>query len=120
MLIIVGLVNLLWSANLLEKMRLRDSVSIMGSTGRITAGELLNGDLSENPELSENSYAFMRNIRGSSAYWNKAKLDLFAMFRTLGPPTFFITLSADDMNWFDLMCVLAKCDGKNLSDCGVT
>ena len=37
------------------------------------------------------------------------------MFRTLGPPTFFITLSADDMNWFDLMCVLAKCDGKNLS-----
>ena len=85
---------LLWSANLLEKMRLRDSVSIamrirssssLGSTGSITAGELLNGDL-------------------------------FAMFRTLGPPTFFITLSADDMNWFDLMCVLAKCDGKNLSD----
>ena len=116
---------LLWSANLLEKMRLCDSVSIamrirssssLGSTGRITAGELLNGDLSENPELSENSYAFMRNIHGSSAYWNKAKLDLFAMFRTLGPPTFFIILSADDMNWFDLMCVLAKCDGKNLSD----
>ena len=20
------------------------------------------------------------------------------------------------MNWFDLMCVLAKCDGKNISD----
>ena len=40
---------LLWSASLLEKMRLRDSVSIamrirsssLGSTGRITAGELL-------------------------------------------------------------------------------
>ena len=56
---------LLWSANLLEKMRLRDSVSIamrirssssLGSTGRITAGELLNGELSENLELSENSY----------------------------------------------------------------
>ena len=56
---------LLWSANLLEKMRLRDSVSIamqirssssLGSTGHFTAGELLNGDLSENPELSENSY----------------------------------------------------------------
>ena len=113
---------LLWSANLLEKMRLRDSVSIamrirssLGSTGRITAGELLNGELSENPELSENSYVFMRNIHGTSAYWNKAKLDLFAMFRTLVPPTFFITLSADDMNWFDLMCVLAKCDGKSLS-----
>ena len=40
----------------------------------------------------------MQNIRGFSAQWNKANLDLFAMFRTLGPPTFFITLSADDMN----------------------
>uniref|UniRef100_A0A1X7TKF8 Helitron helicase-like domain-containing protein n=1 Tax=Amphimedon queenslandica TaxID=400682 RepID=A0A1X7TKF8_AMPQE len=58
----------------------------------------------------------MRNIRGSSAYRNKAKLDLFVIFRMQGPPTFFITLSADDMYWFDLMCVLAKCDGKNLSD----
>uniref|UniRef100_A0A1X7V4X1 Uncharacterized protein n=1 Tax=Amphimedon queenslandica TaxID=400682 RepID=A0A1X7V4X1_AMPQE len=44
---------LLWSANLLEKMRLRDSVSIamrirlspsLSSRGLITAGELLNGD----------------------------------------------------------------------------
>ena len=40
-------------------MRLRDFVSIamrirsssLGSTGRITAGELFNGELSENPEL---------------------------------------------------------------------
>ena len=78
-------------------MRLRDSVSIamqirssssLGSTGRITAGELLNCELNENPELPENSYAFMCV---TSAYWNKAKLDLFAMFRKLGSPTFFIT-----------------------------
>ena len=79
----------------------------MNSAGHITAGELLNGDLCENPELSENSYAihmqFMRNVRGTSAYLNKAKLHLFAMFRMLGPPSFFITLSADDMKWFDLM-----------------
>ena len=38
------------------------------------------------------------------------------MLRMLGPPTFFITLSADNMNWFDLMFVLAKCDGKSLTD----
>ena len=77
---------------------------------------MLNDDLSENPELSDNCYAFMRNIRGTAAYWQRAKLDLFAMFRTLGPPTYFITLSADDMNWFDLMCVLSKRDGMSLND----
>ena len=49
-------------------------------------------------------------------FWQRAKLDLFAMFRTLGPPTYFITLSADDMNWFDLMCVLSKRDGMSLDD----
>ena len=40
----------------------------------------------------------MRNIRGTAAYWQLAKLDLFAMFRTLGPPSYFIILSADNMN----------------------
>ena len=38
-------------------------------------------------------------------------MDLLAMFRTLGPPTFFITLTADDMNWPDLqysMCWLSE------------
>ena len=34
----------------------------------------------------------------------------------MGPPTFFITLSADDNNWTDLMVVLSKCKGHNLSE----
>ena len=38
------------------------------------------------------------------------------MYRTLGPPSYFIILSADDMNWPDLMYVLAKRDGQNLTD----
>ena len=37
------------------------------------------------------------------------------MFRTLGPPTFFITLTADDMNWPDLLYVLAKRSGMDIS-----
>ena len=50
----------------------------------------------------------MHSMRGTIAYWKSTKLDLLAMFRTLGPPTFFITLTADDMNWPDLLYVLAK------------
>ena len=38
------------------------------------------------------------------------------MFCTLGPPTFFITLSADDNNWVDLMIVLSKIGGQNISE----
>ena len=45
----------------------------------LTAGDLLSDTSSENPDLSENCFSFMRNIRGSAAYWQRAKLDLFAM-----------------------------------------
>ena len=45
----------------------------------------------------------------------KGKLDFLAMFRTLGPPTFFIILTADDMNWPDLLYVLAKRAGMDIS-----
>ena len=37
------------------------------------------------------------------------------MFRTLGPPVFFIMLTADDMNWPDLRYVLAKRAGMNIT-----
>ena len=81
----------------------------------LTAGQL-RGRLDDNPHLRENCYSFMRDIRGTQAYWNSIKIQLYAMFRTLGPPTFFITLSADDNNWTDLMVVLSKCKGQNLSE----
>ena len=109
-------------------MKLCDSVSVAmrirssfgGSStvhdGPLTAGQLLNDNLSEKPELSDNCYAFMRNIRGTEVYWQQTKLDLFTMFRTLSPPTYFITLSADDMNWFELMCVLSKPDSMSLNN----
>ena len=42
-------------------------------------------------------------------------MDLLTMFRTLRPPTFFITLTADDMNWPDLLYVLAKQAGMDIS-----
>ena len=80
---------------------------------QLTAGDLR--DLSNNPELSDSCYGFMHNMRGTIGYWQRAKMDLLAIFRTLGPPTFFITLTADDMNWPDLLYVLAKRAGMDIS-----
>ncbi len=55
---------------------------------------------------NENTWAYMRNLRGTAAYWSAASREVFAMIRHLGPPTFFITLSANDMGWDDLALVL--------------
>ena len=123
-----------WACNIVEAIKLQSSISIAlrmlsfrdPSSNRredrrteemrlLTAGQL-RGRLDDNPHLRENCYSFMRDIHGTQAYWNSVKIQLYAMFRTLGPPTFFITLSADDNNWTDLMVVLSKCKGQNLSE----
>ena len=123
-----------WACNKVEAIKLQSSISIAlrmrsfrdpsnnlredrrtEEMRLLTAGQL-RGRLDDNPHLRENCYSFMRDIRGTQAYWNSVKIQLYAMFRTLGPPTFFITLSADDNNWTDLMVVLSKCKGQNLSE----
>lgn len=59
-----------------------------------------------NPDMIQNSYIFMKHIRGTVAYFRNALYDLLAMFRCLGPPTLFMTLSADDLHWPELgMCL---------------
>ena len=50
----------------------------------------------------------MHNLRGTAAYWQRCKLEVFAMIDTLGPPTWFLTLSADDIIWPDMLVLLAN------------
>ena len=58
----------------------------------------------------QNSYMFMKNIRGTIAYFRNALNDLLAMVRTLGPSTLFMTLSADDLHWPELGMLLENID----------
>jgi hypothetical protein len=102
---------LFWATNLHEKKTLSDSISIAMKTcsrkSYSRASDVLK-DITTNPDLPQNYYGFMRNIRGSASYWNTAQLDLLAMIKNLGPPTWFLTLSANDMHWTDLMQVLCR------------
>lgn len=60
-----------------------------------------------NADIIEDSYVFMRNIRGTPAYWRNELLNLLARIGTLGPPTWFITLSAADLQWEELYTMLS-------------
>lgn len=42
---------------------------------------------------------FMKNIRRTVAHFKNALYNLLDMFHSLGPPTLFMTLSADDCHW---------------------
>ncbi len=50
----------------------------------------------------DEGYRFLTQVRGTPAYWEKSKKNLFAMIRQLGIPTFFVTFSAADRRWIEI------------------
>ncbi|GFT54152.1 helitron_like_N domain-containing protein [Nephila pilipes] len=52
----------------------------------------------------------MRSIRGSSAYWRTAMNELIAFIKCVGPPTLFINLSCNDLNWLGMRKALLIAD----------
>ena len=57
----------------------------------------------------------MKNIRGSPAYWQHELYDLLAMLGSLGIPTWFLTLSAADLHWPEMIQAVALQLGRRLS-----
>lgn len=108
-----------WAYSILNYRQLQGAigVAVRMQRGRATTFRTLQAALHQcrdpaaRPEaavpVSESVWAFMRGIRGTAAYWADAKSDLHAMLRQIGPPTFFITLSAADAQWYDLALSLA-------------
>lgn len=55
----------------------------------------------------------MKNIKGTVAYFKNVLYDILAIFKSLGPPTLFVTLSADDLHWPELGMTLQNIDFKD-------
>ena len=73
-----------------------------------TAGDLKKeGALEQLVHLDE-VYRFLRALRGSPPYFEKAKKDLFAMIRQLGSATFFCSFSAAETKWNHLLRTLGE------------
>ena len=64
---------------------------------------------------NEQAYKFLKNVRGSPAYWQDPLYDVLAMLQTLGIPTWFLTLSAADLHWPEIIQAVAVQLGRKLS-----
>ncbi|KAJ8029051.1 ATP-dependent DNA helicase PIF1 [Holothuria leucospilota] len=62
----------------------------------------------------DDGYHFMKNIRGTPAYWESTLKDLFAMIRQLGIPTWFCSFSAADRRWKEINTAILKQQGKSI------
>ena len=61
--------------------------------------------------LDEGYYIF-RNLRNSPAYLEKRKKDAFAMIRQIGFPSLFISLSAAETKWPELLRAVGQLNDK--------
>ena len=58
----------------------------------------------------------MNAIKGTPAYWKKLSYEVLAMVKQLRIPTFFLTLSCADLRWNELISIIAKLNGLNISE----
>ena len=61
-------------------------------------------------------YASFKSIRGTPQYFHEMMLDVLAKIRQFGPPTFFLTFSAAEFQWTDIIKIVAKQFGEELDD----
>ncbi|XP_065356189.1 uncharacterized protein LOC135950582 [Calliphora vicina] len=104
--------KILYSYKKLELSRIKNSISTclrkkVGSN-RHTAGNMLDENFIQNLVQHDEGYHILKGIRSSPAHWEGEKKKVLAMIRQFGLPTFFITLSAAESQWPELLVILAK------------
>ena len=78
-----------------------------GRNSSLTAGQLKQQGSLERL-IHHDGYKFLRALGGSAPYFEKAKKDLFAMIRQLGPATLFCSFSSAETKWMHLLKILGK------------
>ena len=82
----------------------------------INAGQLRSQDGLREMIGSDVIYASFKNIRGTPQYFHNMSLDILAKYRQYGKPTIFLTGSAAEFEWTELIKVVGRQYGETLSD----
>ncbi|XP_064625952.1 uncharacterized protein LOC135486782 [Lineus longissimus] len=73
---------------------------------KITAKMLTNKDAVREILKSDKGFRFLQPVRGTPPYWERTLKDLFAMIKQIGIPTWFVTFSAADLRWPEVLHAL--------------
>lgn len=112
--------HLLYLATKIMRLRVKDSITVafkhISTDTKITKEQIQ--DKRYISSCIETNLALLRCIPNSVWYWQDKKEDLFATMRQIGPPTAFMTLSANETGWNDLLKLLYKLknNGYEISD----
>ena len=70
-----------------------------GNNKNITAGQIKQQGTLDRLIRHDDGYKFLNALRGSPPCFEKAKKELFAMIRQLGPATLFCSFSSAETQW---------------------
>ena len=79
-----------------------------GNNRSIKVGELKQTGALEKLVRQDEGFKFLRALRGPPPYFEKAKKDIFAMIRQLGPASLFCSFSSAETQWTHLLRILGK------------
>ena len=79
-----------------------------GNSRAINAGQLKHEGAIEHLIHLDEGFQFLRALRGSPPYFEKAKKDLFAMIRQLGPASLFCSFSSAETQWIHFLRILGQ------------
>ncbi len=91
-----------------ERQQIKDAIKVAMKTGpsltadgsQVTAGMLVDNDkFKKNVIKNSLGYKYLSDTRATPPYWEKTMNGLFAAFKQIGPPTFFLSFSAADRRW---------------------
>ncbi|XP_058983672.1 uncharacterized protein LOC131804637 [Musca domestica] len=113
--------KVLYSYKKLEFSKIKNSISTCLrkkiGTRNYTATDALNDRFIQNIVQHDEGYHILKGVRSSPAHWEAEKKKVLAMIRQFGIPTFFITLSAAESQWPELIVILVKiAEGRNITE----
>ncbi|XP_059178285.1 uncharacterized protein LOC131957470 [Physella acuta] len=79
-----------------------------GQDRGVTVSQALNKEFLLTQQLDDNIYRFASTVTGTPAYWEAQKKSVLAQVRQNGIFTFFITLSAAETHWPELIVSLMR------------
>jgi Helitron helicase-like domain at N-terminus len=83
-------------------------MKISTQTTRTTASQALDKDFIDDAVGKDNAYRFTSSITGTPGYWEHQKKNVLAMVQQNGIFTFFVTLSAAESQWLELLKMLKR------------
>ncbi len=78
------------------------------NTEKLTVRDVKNKEKMNELLLNSEAQLMLRANRSTPQFWEWKKMEINAMIRQLGCPTFFITFSPDEENWIDLLIIVTK------------